>query len=261
MEKLKFDVKKCLESKKILNKNLISRQIYRNECSWSKYLGNCTNLYYKLQPTSYLDFYEKVLKYAEENKDKLKIEDRGLTYQEYLQLSNKYKKLVEEKTSLKYDLETYFYGLVCHSIIETFVGQKKEQQVMDLLKLRGYNAEKIEGKKDAEYHIDISTENIIGDFYIQIKPISFFITNYQDTEEDRIAHILARERLLKEEKIDTLYMVYAISWENSRIEWLSKEDGSILLNIKDLFEYDENDVKNTAKRKPLNDKKLIQLYE
>ena len=69
------------------------------------------------------------MKYAEENHS-LPVEERGLTYEEFYMLAHKYKVLLEDCTTLKYDISVYFYALVCHAIVETFVGQKKEETIM-----------------------------------------------------------------------------------------------------------------------------------
>ena len=132
MEIFEFDINKCISCKKILNSNKESRLIYQDKCSYTCFIGNCTNLYHKLKPLNYKDFYDKELKYAEENHD-LPIKERGLTYEEFYLLAHKYKVLLEDRTTLKYDISVYFYSLICHAIVETFVGQKIERIIMDYI--------------------------------------------------------------------------------------------------------------------------------
>lgn len=245
-----FDVGKCIECKNILNKNTLSRKIYKENCSYSNFLGNCTNLYHKLKPTDYYDFYEKELRYAEENHD-LPIEERGLTYEEFYMLAYKYKVLVENATRLRYDLSVYFYSLVCHAIIETFVGQKKEEAIMDYITRNGYVPKKVNGKKDAKYGVDIEVEGNGKHFYIQVKPISFFISNYADTQEDRIEACRKREEILELEGLDTYYIIYVLDSETSELSWILNKNGNLLFKINDLFQYDKANIKGTFVRNDL----------
>ena len=259
MEHFNFDINKCIECKKILNKNAVSRKIYKDECSYSKYIGNCTDLYHKLKPIDYEDFYNKELSFASENIN-LRVEQRGLTYEEFYELAVKYKTMVEEQTDLGYDLSVYFYSLVCHAIIETFNGQMKEEQIIKLLRLRGYNPQKVKGSKDARYGVDIAVEGISEDFYIQVKPISFFLSNYQDTQDDRISCCEKREEVLKLEKIDTYYMIYNLNDKTGELKWLCKNEDDILFNINDLFQYDKNNIKDTLLRKKVSLFKSIKIF-
>ena len=247
MEIFEFDINKCIECKKILNKNPKSRLIYKNKCSYSKFIGNCTNLYHKLKPLNYKDFYDKELKYAEENQD-LPIEDRGLTYEEFYMLAYKYKVLLEDCTNLNYDLSVYFYSLVCHAIVETFVGQKKEEMIMEYISNKGFKPNKVEGRKDAKYGVDIEVEGKGQHFYIQVKPLSFFMSNYPDTNEDRIDACRKREEIMKLEGLDTFYIIYDLDWETSQLRWLLNKKDVILFKITDLFEYDKDNIKDTFVR-------------
>ena len=250
MEIFEFDINKCIECKKILNKSPKSRIIYKNKCSYGPFLGNCTNLYHKLKPLNYKDFYDKELKYAEENQN-LPIEDRGLTYEEFYMLAYKYKVLLEDCTRLRYDLSVYFYALVCHAIIETFVGQKKEEMIMDYITNKGFEVKKVEGKKDAKYGVDIEVIGKGQHFYLQVKPISFFKSEYPDTHEDRIDACRKREEILELEGFDTYYIIYDLDWETSKIKWVNNKNNGILFKIGDLFQYEKDDIKNTIVRHQL----------
>lgn len=249
MEIFEFDINKCEESKKILNRNEESRLIYREKCSGSCFIGNCTNLYHKLKPLNYKDFYDKELKYAEENHD-LPIKERGLTYEEFYMLAHKYKKLVENSTELIYDLSVYFYALVCHAIVETFMGQKMEGKIMNHISNKGFTAKKVEGLKDAKCGIDIEVTGKGQHFYVQVKPISFFIAKYKDTKKDRIGLCRKREETLKSEDIDTFYAIYDSDWKTSQVKWVSN-NGRILFRINNLFSYDKDNIETTLDMYPL----------
>lgn len=257
MEKYRFDVEKCIEAKKVLNKIKEARNIYKEHCAPSKYIGNCSNLYQKLKPVDFLDFYEKELAYAEENKDRLPIYYRGLTYEDFYGLATKYKTMLEETCDVSYDLSIYFYSLVCHAIVETFVGQKKEEDIIRLLVKRGYNPLKTSGGKDARYGVDIAVNGISEDFYLQIKPISFFLSKFEDTNNDRISLCHKREEVLEMESIDTYYMIYAIDYLDSEVRWVTKDNGEILFHINELFQYEKDNIEETFVRVDLPRKQTL----
>ena len=257
MEVYEFDVDKCIESKKILNKIKEARNIYKEHCAPSKYLSNCSSLYQKLKPVSFLDFYQKELTYAENNKNALPIYERGLTYEDFYDLAIKYKTMLEEVCEVNYDLSVYFYSLVCHAIVETFVGQKKEEEIIRLLNKRGYKPLKTSGGKDARYGVDISVKGVSEDFYLQIKPISFFLSNFEDTNNDRISLCHKREEVLEMENIDTYYMIYAIDYWDSKVRWVTKDNGEVLFHINELFQYDKENVEETIIRIGLPSRKTV----
>jgi hypothetical protein len=163
-------------------------------------------------------------------------------------LAHKYKVLFEDKTNLNYDLSVYFYSLVCHAIVETFVGQKKEEIIMKYISDKGFETIKVEGRKDAKYGVDIEVIGKGKHFYIQVKPLTFLTSNYPDTEEDRIDACRKREELMDLEGLDTFYVIYDLDWNTSELKWLLNKKDVILFKISDLFSYDKNDIKNTFMR-------------
>jgi hypothetical protein len=163
-------------------------------------------------------------------------------------LAHKYKGLVEDRTNLTYDLSVYFYALICHAIVETFVGQKKEEMIMNHISNKGFSVKKVEGKKDAKYGVDIEVIGKGQHFYLQVKPITFFISNYTDTNEDRMSACRKREEILKLEGLDTYYVIYDLDWKTSELKWLLNKKDIILFKISDLFNYDKDNIKETFTR-------------
>ena len=246
----KFIEKLCIEAKEKLHKNSEIGIIWKDNFSYSNKIGNCTNLYRLLRPTSYKDFYFKYIKYASENIEK-KIYDRGLTYGELITLAEEYKSMCESKTNLKYDLEIYFYDALCHIIIETKDGQKNEEDFIRYLESIGYECSNIDGRNDAKFGVDIKLVKDGNDFgFIQVKPISFFKTNRADTQNDRIKLCEKYEMTKKEYGLDTFYAIY--SKKNDRVYWY-KNGKSFCFRINDLFTYDKTDIPNTFVRKPIKD--------
>ncbi len=113
---------------------------------------------------------------------------------------------------------------------------------------KGFKVNKVDGKKDAKYGVDIEVIGKGQHFYLQVKPISFFKSDYPDTHEDRIDACRKREEVLKLEGLDTYFIIYDLNWETSQIKWLNNKTSGILFKISDLFRYDKDDIKNSIVR-------------
>lgn len=247
-----FDSNKCLEAKNILGKNSTISAIWRNCFAPSNKIGNCTNLYRKLNPKDCNDFYKKYVKYAECNRT-LPISQRGLTYGELGLLAERYKMLSEEKTNLSYDLSVYLNDALCHIIVETWDGQKNEREFTQYLEKLGYKCSKFEGSIDAKYGVDIKVERGDGVVSaIQIKPISFFKSNRNDVQCDRIKLCLKYEDALKNLGIKTYYAIYIRDKETGDVMWV-KNNGMYRFRINELFNYEPSDVRGTFTRLTLSD--------
>lgn len=57
--------------------------------------GHGSNLFDKLQPISYIDFYNKLSEYAIQNESTMTIYDRGMTLKEVYNLAKNFKAIVE----------------------------------------------------------------------------------------------------------------------------------------------------------------------
>ncbi len=247
-----FDYKKCLEAKKLLGKNSTISTIWRNCFAPSNKIGNCTNLYRKLQPKDAEDFCGKYVKYAEQNKN-LPISQRGLTIDELIDLSEKYKELSESKTKLSYDSSIYLNDALCHIIIETWDGQQNERDFISYLEKLGYKCSKFDGSVDAKYGVDIKVERGDGRISaIQIKPISFFKSNRNDVQNDRINLCLKYETALRDIGIKTYYAIYYKDKITGDITWV-KNNGMYRFRINELFNYDPVDIRGTFTRLALPD--------
>ena len=242
-----FNSDKCLKSKAILGKNSIISTIWHNYFAPSNKIGNCTNLYRLLEPTDCNDFYEKYVKYGEEHSC-LPISKRGLSYNELVLLAEKYKKTVEDKLNVKYDLSIYFYDALCHIIVETWDGQQNERDFIKFLTNLGYNCSKFDGKIDAEYGVDIKVTRDDGRISaIQIKPISFFKSNRSDVQADRISLCVKYEEALKKFGFKTYYAIYSKDKTTGDITWVKNGNG-YRFRINELFDYDPTDIKGTFRR-------------
>lgn len=242
-----FNSDKCLKSKAILGKNSIISTIWHNYFAPSNKIGNCTNLYRLLEPTDCNDFYEKYVKYGEEHSC-LPISKRGLSYNELVLLAEKYKKTVEDKLNVNYDLSMYFYDALCHIIVETWDGQQNERDFIKFLTNLGYNCSKFDGKIDAEYGVDIKVTRDDGRISaIQIKPISFFKSNRSDVQADRISLCVKYEEALKKFGFKTYYAIYSKDKTTGDITWVKNGSG-YRFRINELFDYDPTDIRGTFRR-------------
>lgn len=247
-----FNNDECLKSKALLGKSDVVSKIWHDFFAPSNRIGNCTNLYRKLRPTDCNDFYEKYIKYGEEHQD-LPISKRGLSYNELLALTEKYKKMVEEKVNLNYNLSVYFYDALCHIILETWDGQSNERDFINFLTKLGYNCSKFDGQIDAEYGVDIKvTRNDGRVSAIQIKPISFFKSNRSDVQTDRINLCKKYEEAYKKLGFKTYYAIYVKNRDTGEITWVKNGNG-FRFRINELFTYDPDDIYGTFTRTALPD--------
>lgn len=234
-----FDYEKCIKYKETYIGDIKFNYIWRNCFAPSNKIGNCTNLYRRLNPSSYEDFYKKYVEYAEANKD-LKIKDRGLTYDELVLLSKNYKDKCKNTGCEVYDDEVYFYVALAHIIIETFDGQEKERMFKEYLIKNGFSCDCLDGVFDGKYGIDIIAKDAKNNkFFIQIKPLSFFASSRMDVVQDQKKLCEKYKDLYLNHNIQTLYAVYVINPDNS-IEWFKNNGTKYSFKLNDLFEVDEH---------------------
>jgi len=244
---LLFNKEECLNSKALLGKNSIISTIWRNYFAPSNRIGNCTNLYRVLKPESCEDFYNKYIEYGRLHSE-LPISKKGLSYDELFSLAERYKKIVEEKIKVNYDVSVYFYDALCHIIVETWDGQQNERDFIKFLTNLGYKCSKFDGKIDAEYGVDIKVTRGDGRISaIQIKPISFFKSNRSDVQSDRINLCKKYEDAYKNLGFKTYYAIYVKDKATGEITWVKNGNG-YRFRINELFNYDPNDIRGTFTR-------------
>ena len=235
---INFNIEKCLKAKEELHKYDIVGKIWRENFSPSNSIGNCTYLYRLLNPENYIDFYKKYIEYADKN-SLLNIWKRGLTEEEIIKLAINYKELVEKNSNINKPFETYLYDAICHIIVETYDGQFQEKEFIEYLKEKGFNCTKFDSNIDTKYGVDIKvTTDVNKVFAIQIKPISFFLSNRQDVINDRINLCIKYEKALKELNIKTYYAIYDKNKKTNEIKWFKNKDNGFKFRITDLLTYD-----------------------
>ncbi len=243
---------RTISAKEKIGKNGIISSIWHDNFAPSNKIGNCTNLFRMLEPKNEKDFCDKYFQYAEEHKE-LPISKRGLTYDEFTTLVNKYMIMGNTASDCDYDYDTYFNDALCHIITETYDGKIKELEFKKFLETLGYNCDYFDGSIDAKYGVDLKVTREDGKISaIQIKPISFFKSKRMDVRKDRISLIYKYHKFLKDYSCKTYYAIYYVNKENGCIFWLKNGNG-YRFKIDELFTYDINDVYGTMKELPLKD--------
>lgn len=227
--------------------------IWRRSFAPSNHIGNCTNLFRKLKPENEKDFSDKYFQYAEDNKQ-LPISERGLTYDEFVELVKNYQEKGNTASGFDFDFETYFNDALCHIITETYDGKIQELEFMKFLEKLGYHCDYFDGSEDAKYGIDIKVTNPKNNKVsaIQIKPITFFKSKRIDVFKDRVNLIHKYHSCIADLGIKTYYAIYFRDRETGNVLWLKNGDG-YRFKIDELFSYDISDVKNTLVSKFLKD--------
>lgn len=196
--------------------------------SYRKWIGDCSYLYKKFKPQSYQDFYEKYIHDGTVNKN-TDIRYRGRTEEEIYQIALKYRSL----SDINIDLDVYIKNIILHTIIETYNGQKIEETIEEYIKDKGYNVTRCYGDEDAEFGMDLKVFNDKQKFAIQIKPLSFFKGNKNESLiNDRISAFVKEQKCYEKYHMKIYYIVYDIL-KDSKFKLL-KNDDKILFRLAQL---------------------------
>ncbi len=243
---------KTLKAKEQLRKVSLIREIWHSRFAPSNKIGNCTDLFRKHNPISEKDFCDKYFKYAEEHQD-LPINERGLTYDEFVTLVNNYMTAGNAVSEKQFDYETYFNDALCHIITETYDGKIIERDFKNFLEGLGYKCDYFDGSIDAKYGVDIKVTRDNGKVSaIQIKPISFFKSKKSDVRKDRIAMVHKYHKFLNDYGYKTYYAVYYKDKEKNYTLWLKNGNG-YRFKIDELFKYDPENISETVQEIDLKD--------
>lgn len=247
-----FDEEKCRFAKEHIGRNGEISKVWMTQFSPKNKIGNCTNLFRKLKPTSPEDFYEKYIKYAEEHHT-LPVKERGLTYEELLLLAGQYCNAGNAHSKVNYEADMYFYDMLCHIILETWEGQRTEREFSRFLEKLDYKCDHFDGEVDATYGLDIRVRRKDGKVSaIQIKPMTFFLSNRPDVVEHRRLLCKKYERTYEDMNgLKTYYAVYCKDKQTGEITWVKNGDG-FRFKINELFIYDPRNVEGT-----FHDKQVI----
>jgi hypothetical protein len=212
MDTFIFNVERLKNNFTKLNRYNVVNVVWKGDntikglCQASK-SGHGSNLFDKLLPTSYYDFYNKLTLYANENYNKLTIYNRGLTYNEVVELANEFKTNVESlDNTIQFEICDYIDYIYYVNVIQTFDGHINEIMLVDYINKYWYkDAHKAFGELDSKYGVDVLyNEDKKG---IQVKSINFFLGNKQSVVNDRMNIKTLKDEV---EKLFNIKMYYAI---------------------------------------------------
>lgn len=232
----KFDEKRVTENFQLMNQfnviNLIWKgdDKYKGLCRASK-TGHGSTLFDKLEPESYQEFYSKLTEYALENKDLLKIYDRGLTLDELIDVAKEFKNKVESRANLSFTLEQYMDYITYVNVIQTFNGHINEVMLVKYIQNKGYfDAHKASGELDSRYGVDILYKNDTRG--IQVKAITFFLGNKSSVVNDRLSIKPLKEEVMNKFGIDMKYAIF----DRKANKYLVSSNGTPIFSFEE-FQY------------------------
>lgn len=204
-------------------------QVWR-KYSARKYVGDCSYLYKKLLPTSYQDFYTKYTLdgLIRHNEDTTL---RGRTQEEIYNIALQY----QQECDKTIDIDVYIKNIYMHVIIETYDGQKIENEIKQRL-LKDYNISLSQsyGEDDAVMGIDMKNNK----YALQIKPISFFRSNKNiSLIKDRAHAFIKRYKCFQKYGINTYYIVYDII-DDKQYKLYEHSNGKITFYLEELCNKD-----------------------
>lgn len=129
-------------------------------------------------------------------------------------------------------LSEYFDAIILHTIIETYVGVDFEKKAISCLEENGYRVEHGDNNEDSEMNIDFK---VFKDgklkALIQVKPLSFIMSNRGHTKSDRLNVFEKHKKGHKKYPgVPYCYLIY----DASTIQWLYNNDKG-----RCIFDYEE----------------------
>lgn len=230
----------------------------------TKRIGRCSFLYKKYKTDNYQEFANKYFADYLDNEFDIETlygnENYGRSVNQIVLISNK---LMEElKDDKNITLEMCLDLLITHIIIETIDGHAVENEVINYLeKYKNFSVNNEIDEIDSNFNVDITVRNKINNniiSYIQIKPISTFLSKSEGVKKDRILfrkkQIDFNQFLLKQNKSDEIkeidYMIYDKCYDNMKHKFLinpktnkktfklyelTDEEGNIILDRNNLI--------------------------
>lgn len=200
-------------------------------------IGAMVHLCNEWEPESYEHFYELYLRdgiktFGEDIDPKY----RGRTPNEIEDIAIRWR---DDTGDFDTPLSEYFDAIILHTIVETYVGIDFEKRAIECLENNGYQIVHGTDEEDSAMNIDFK---VYKDgklmFFIQVKPISFIVSDRIHTFKDRMnvfeKHVKGNERYPGVPYFYLIYDPYTNMWVYNeqqqrslfRYDELVKRDGS-----------------------------------
>lgn len=170
------------------NCNIFLKKYISSAC-----IGQCTYLFDKYNPKTADEFIISYTTDCDDNFDTVNFrgnKTKGRSYDDLRSIAHGLYKDLSDNNLLKENNITFeecYDEIINHCIIETFNGKKYELFIKNVLSNNGYIVQNTNGKIDEIYGIDIIAKKNDKYRYFQIKPVTAFIGNKnQSLIEDRI---------------------------------------------------------------------------
>lgn len=185
-------------------------------------IGDLSYLYTKYNPTSELDFYYQYINDGETNETDNRYH-RGRSYVELRDICDAY--MDYARTT---DWNEAYHNLCYHIIVETYNGHKKERDLMNYIKSKGYRVTPTNSHEDCDLGVDLIAWKDGKKIGIQVKPISFFIGNTKsDLKSDRRLAFKKRD-MAKNSGFDEVYFSIYKSYSKTDTVWVGNSKDGIL---------------------------------
>ena len=189
---------------------------------WKKYaskpsVGSMVSLCDKWNPSSYEDFYYIYTGWGAKLNVYNKI-DRGRTVDELEEIAIRWR---NDANDFETPLSEYFDAIILHTVVETYVGKDFENKAIDMLNDNGFTTKHGTQDEDSDMNIDFKIYKD-GELksLVQVKPISFIISNRKHTREDRINVFEKHKKGWKKYPgIPYIYLIY----DASTLKWVYNE--------------------------------------
>ena len=230
-----YDEERTKKARDILGSHGEIQDVWKNEFRPSRVIGNCTNLFRKLNPKSPEDFYCKYFYNASLSQNQ-PIYERGLTCTEFMDMVYKYHDRGNEVADVNYGYSVYFNDALCHVITETFNGKRQEVDFKQYLTEKGMTCQYVDGRIDSKYGIDIMvSKDGKPSFAVQIKPETFYLSNRVDVVEDRNNMVAKYSMCERDLGIRTFYVIYRRDDATGKVYWLN-DNGNYAFSLDKLFD-------------------------
>jgi hypothetical protein len=196
------------------------------------------------KPESYEDFFNMYISRHEGN-DRV---HRGRSLEELEEIAINWQ---NDSKDFETPLSEYFDAIILHTVVETYVGSDFEKRAVKCLEENGFKAIHGTDEEDSSMNIDykIYKDNVLK-FFLQVKPISFVVSDRIHTFRDRVnafeKHDVGNK---KYPGVPYYYLIY----DGYKCKWIYNPDKK-----RCLFKYEELVRKNGL---PLRSAYIMKKYE